>query len=310
MNLLTHTNEAEGKIGIGTLPPDLHPIIDDIYNEYYTTIPDKNVTTYHTWYHTLSPTLKEKLGKIQTHPFWNKLCNNQQTCIKINVKEMDELYYSNFTKTVENVTETNLYGATGNIVIHKDCHYICSFHDVSLYRIIIGLSPNKNTNISTKFVHFNKEKKINKNDYILFDFSRTTHQVIKENPAENTPRTLLKLHFLVCNNCSKYYIEFLKKYFIIYDNITRYILKTGTEPTTYYQFFIGLLTHYFYHPYTQPLIAVLFILYLIKVKFASKIKLVQKNIPKILVYFFVGVAILYLFVVFCYWARFQLYGVR
>ena len=101
MNLLTHTNEAEGKIGIGTLPPDLHPIIDDIYNEYYTTIPDKNVTTYHTWYHTLSPTLKEKLGKIQTHPFWNKLCNNQQTCIKINVKEMDELYYSNFTKTVE-----------------------------------------------------------------------------------------------------------------------------------------------------------------------------------------------------------------
>lgn len=310
MELLTHASKNEGKIGIGKMPMDLHPVIDEIYNEYYKTIPDQNMTTYHTWYDTLSPSLKKKLNKIQSHPFWDKLCENKKTCIKINVKEMDELYYSNFTKTVENVTETNLYGATGNIVIHKDCHNVCSFINVSLYRIIIGLSPNKNTNISTKFVFFDKEQKINKNDYILFDFSRTTHQVIKENPNKNTPRTLLKLHFLVCDNCSKNYIDFLKRYFIIYDNITRYILKTGTEPSTYYQFFIGLLTHYFYYPYFQPLLIVLFVLFLVVVKTFTIIKLVRKNIPKILVYFFAWIVILYLFVVFCYWARFQLYGVR
>lgn len=224
---------------------------------------------------------------------------------------MDELYYSNFKQTADNVLSKNFYGATGNIVIHKDCHYICSFSGASLYRIIIGLSDG-NDNVSTKFVEFNAQKKINKNDFVLFDFSRTTHQVVKEKQHINTPRTLLKLHFLICEDCkySNDYLLFLKKYFINYDIITRYILKTGTDPQTFYQFFIGLLTYYFYYPNFIYILLSLFIIIFFILKNTFKIKSLNKNILKLINYSLLSLFIIYLLIVLFYWLRFKLFHIR
>ena len=255
--------------------------------------------------------IKSKVEEIQKSNFWNKLCDGSKKCIKINVKEMDELYYSNFKKTANNVLSQNLYGSTGNIVIHKDCHNICTFNNVKLYRILIGLTG-ENKNIITKLNKFDIEKKINKNDYIIFDFSRTTHQVIKENQTLNTPRILLKLHFIVCENCkySNTYINFLKSYFINYDILTRYLLKNGTDPESYYQFFIGLLTHFFYHPYIRYIILFIIFIIIIVIKDVFKIKLIYKNTSKIIKYILFSLIFIYLLIVMFYWIRYKLFGIR
>jgi hypothetical protein len=310
-NLFTYRDEIEGKVGIGRIPNDLQAILDDISKEYYNMIPDKNESTYHKWYKDMPPSIKSKVEQIQKSDFWNKLCDGSEKCVKINVNEMDELYYSNFKKTSDNVLSQNLYGATGNIVIHKDCHHICSFDNARLYRILIGLTD-ENKNITTKFTNLGVEHKINKNDYVLFDFSRTTHQVIKENQMTNTPRTLLKLHFLVLdnNNYSDNYIYFIKSYFINYDKITRYILKTGTDPKTYYQFLIGLITQIFYYPYIEYIVAFMILFTIVILNNIFKIKLIYKNITKIIKYVLLSLIIIYLLIVVFYWLRYKLLGIR
>ena len=310
-DIFTYRDNVEGKVGIGKLPNELQSILNDISKEYYNIIPDKNVSTHHLWYNDMPPNIKLNIENIQKHKFWNKLCDSSPNCIKINVNEMDELYYSNFKKTANNTLTENLYGTTGNIVVHKDCHSICSFNNAVLYRIIIGLTDD-NDNIITQFSNLDIGHKINSGDYILFDFSRTTHQVIKENQSIQTPRILLKLHFLVCEDCkySNTYINFLKKYFINYDIITRYLLKNGTDPKTFYQFFIGLLCQYFYTPNIEYIILFLTILIIIILNKILKIKLIYKNLLKIIKYIFLSLFILYFVIVFFYWARYQLFGIR
>jgi hypothetical protein len=96
-SLFTYRDETEGNVGIGKLTNDLQAILDDISKEYDNIIPDKNASTYHTWYEDMPHSLKSKIEKIQHNSFWNKLCDNEK-CVKINVSEMDELYYSNFKK--------------------------------------------------------------------------------------------------------------------------------------------------------------------------------------------------------------------
>lgn len=310
-SLFTYRDEIEGKVGIGKLPLELQSILDDISKEYYNIIPDKNVSTYHTWYDDMPSSIKSKVEQIQKSDFWNKLCDGSEKCVKISVNEMDELYYSNFKETDDNILSKNFYGATGNIVIHKDCPNICTFNEVYLYRILIGLSDG-NDNIITKFTEYDIEKKINKNDYIIFDFSRTTHQVIKQDQTENTPRLMLKLHFIICENCkySDTYINFLKNYFINYDILTRYILKTGTDPETFYQFFWGLFCQYYMNSYTKYIILFIIITTIIAIKFLFKIKLVYKNISKIIKYILLSITSIYLLIVIFYWLRYQLLGIR
>jgi hypothetical protein len=169
-----------------------------------------------------------------------------------------------------------------------------------------------NKNITTKFTNLGVEHKINKNDYVLFDFSRTTHQVIKENQMTNTPRIILKLHFIVFDNdtYSDNHIYFIKSYFVMYDKITRYILINGTEPETYYQFLIGLITQFFYYPYTVYVIffMILFIIFILNLLF--KIKLIYKNIPKIIKYVLFSLISIYLLIVLFYWLRYKLLGIK
>jgi hypothetical protein len=144
-SLFTYRDEIEGKVGIGRLPNDLQNILDKISKEYYNIIPDKNVSTYHTWYEDMPSNIKSKVEMIQKNKFWNKLCDGSKKCVKINASEMDELYYSN---PKNNLDKINLYGAYGNYGIHKDCIY--NFNGIRFYRILIGLSDG-NDNIITYF---------------------------------------------------------------------------------------------------------------------------------------------------------------
>jgi hypothetical protein len=304
-SLFIYRDKIEGKVGIGRLPNDLQDILDDISNEYYSIIPDKNASTYHTWYEDMPSNIKSKVEIIQKNNFWNKLCDGSEKCVKISASEMDELYYSN---PKNNLDKINLYGASSNYEIHKDCIY--NFNGIKFYRIIIGLT-NGNDNIITYFNNLNLGHKINSGDYIVFDFDKSTHQVIKDK-EKLTPRILLKIHYIVCENCkySKEYVETIKKCYLYYEFITRYIMKTGTDPETFYQFFTGLGCQYFYTKYIEYIILFIILSIIIVIKYLFKIKFVYKNIPKIIKYVLFSLISIYLLIVLFYWLRYKLSGIR
>jgi hypothetical protein len=304
-SVFTYRDDTEGKVGIGKLPTELQSILDDISNEYYDMIPDKNLSTYHTWYEDMPPSIKSKVEKLQKHGFWKELCDGSKKCIKINANEMDEIYYSN---PKNNLDKINLYGATSNYDIHKDC--IFNFNGIKFYRILIGLTDG-NDNITTYFNNLGVGHKINKGDFIVFDFDKSTHQVIKDK-QKLTPRILLKCHYIVCENCkySREYVEKIKQMYLYYEYITRYIMKTGTNPETFYQFFMGLLCQYFYTPYIQYILLFIIVLIILLLKFIFKIKLIYKNISKIIKYVSLTLIFGYLFIVLLYWLRYTLFGIR
>lgn len=305
-SLFTYRDKIEGKVGIGKLPNDLQYILDDISEEYYNIIPDKNASTYHTWYEDMPSNIKSKVEIIQKNNFWNKLCDSSEKCVKISTNEIDELYYSN---PKNNLDKINLYGASGNYVIHRDNIYF-SFFGVNFYRILIGLTDG-NDNIITYFNNLGVGHKINKGDYIVFDFNKTSHQVIKDK-EELTPRILLKMHFLVCENCnySKGYLSFIKNCYLQYEFITRYFMQLGTDPETYCQFFWGLCVQYNDMPITKYIICFMIILLVILLKMVFKIKLIYKNISKIVKYILLSLFSVYLIIVFFYWIRFKIFGIK
>ncbi len=304
-SLFTYRDDIEGKVGIGKLPNELQAILDDISTEYYNIIPDIHASTHHVWYKDMSPNIKSKVEKLQKHAFWNKLCDGSKKCVRNNANEMDELYYSN---PKNNINKNNLYGASSNYDIHKDC--IFNFHGIRFYRILIGLTDG-NDNIITNFNNLKTGHKINAGDYIVFDFDKTTHQVIKEN-NKATPRIMLKLHYIVCEDCkySKEYLETIKNIYLYYENITRYIMKTGTDPETFYEFFMGLGCQYFYTPYIQYMILLIILIVIIILNYVFEIKLIYKNISKLTQNILVSLVFTYLLIVAFYWSRYNLLGIR
>jgi len=304
MSLFTYKDDIEGKIGIGKLPIKLQLLLNDISKEYNNIIPNKNCSTYHTWYNDMPSTIKSNVTKIQNSDFWNKLCDGEK-CIKINANEMDELYYSN---PKNNLDKINLYGASGNFDIHKDCIY--NFNGIKFYRVIIGLT-NNNDNIITYFNNLNIGHKINFGDYIVFDFDKSTHQVIKDK-QKLTPRILLKIHYIVCENCnySRKYVENIKQLYLYYEFITRYFMQIGTDPKTFYQFFIGLFCQYYVNNYSKYIILFILFILILFLKFIFKIKFIYKNILKIIKYISISLLIIYLLIVFFYWIRYNILGIR
>jgi hypothetical protein len=304
-SLFTYRDEIEGKVGIGRLPNELQSILDNISKEYYNIIPDKNKSTYHTWYEDMPSNIKFNVEKIQKCDFWNKLCDGSEKCQKISASEMDELYYSN---PKNNLDKINLYGASGNYDIHKDCIY--NFNGIKFYRILIGLTDG-NDNIITYFNNIDIGHKINFGDYIVFDFDKSTHQVTKDK-QKLTPRILLKIHFIVCENCkySKEYVETIKKLYLYYEFITRYFMQVGTDPESLYQFFWGLFCQYYMNSYTKYIILFIIITTIIAMKFLFKIKLVYKNISKIIKYLLLSLTSIYLLAVIFYWLRYKILRIR
>jgi len=233
-------DEAEGNVSIGKIPEHLHKEINHIEKQFYSEIPIeyKKKITYHKWYSELNENLKRNIDNIKNDVFWENLCNKNK-CKLIKINDMDEIYYANPPK----ITSKNLYGAVGNYYTHRDGHF--SFLGAKIYRILIGITDN-NKNIMTYLSNLNYGKPLNKYDYLAFDFDRTTHQVIKNNNGdEQKYRIVLKLHYLVCENCnlSESYIAFLLKFYTYYLKTTRYIMETGTNPKTLPQFFCGVLSY-------------------------------------------------------------------
>ena len=302
-DIFTHRDEKEGKVGIGKLPNNLQLILNDISKEYNDMIPDKSSTTYHTYYSDLTGNLKDNFDNIQYNNFWDKICDNSNTCIINPVKEMNEIYYSNPKPNFEKI---NLYGSAANLIPHKDC-ILYNFKGISLYRIIIGLTDNNN-DTSTQFINFNLEHKINRGDYMIFDFDKTLHQVKKLGQQE-TPRILLKIHFIVCENC-KLYVSVVSIFYKWYYYVARYTEQLGTDPKTFIGFFFGLMWEWPFYKTFKYTTGLLLAVIVVSLHVIFKIKFKLQNIGKFIGYSLSTLFGSYLCIVTFYYVRFILFNVK
>jgi len=305
-SFFTHRDDIEGKVGIGKLPTELQFILDDISKEYFHKIPDKQSTTYHTYYNDLTGKIKDGFNKIIYNNFWSNICDNTINCIKLHVTEMNEIYYSN---PKPNFEKQNLYGAAANLIPHKDC-ILYNFIGIRFYRTIIGLTDN-NYDTSTAFVNLKLEHKINRGDYMIFDFDKTLHQVKKLGQQE-TPRILLKLHFIVCENCkySYTYVKFISNFYKWYYYIARYTEQLGTDPKTFMGFFFGLMWEWPFYSGFKYILCSLFVVIVVLLNVIFKIKFKLKNIARLLLYSCSSMFIIYLFIVTVYYLRYILFNIK
>lgn len=301
-NLFTIRDDKEGNIGIGKLPEELQSISDNMAKEYINKISDKSSTTYHTYYNDLMGNLKKNFDKIQYNIFWNDICDNSNNCIKYTITEMNEIYYSN---PKPNFEKLNLYGAAANLVPHRDC-ILYNFNGINFYRIIIGLTDANNDTL-TELIYFNLTHKINNGDYIIFDFDKTLHRVKKTGQHE-TPRILLKLHYIVCENCkySESYVKFISKFYINYYLIARYTETIGTDPTTFIGFFLGLLWQLAFYLLFKYIIILAFIIIITTLYLFYKVN----HIYKLLKYSLFIMFIIYLLIVYFYYCRYILFNIK
>jgi len=324
MSIFTHWDMREGNIGIGRLPISFLPPLSNIVQEYYHYIPDLRKTTYHTYYSDLLGSLKTDFDTIQQDPFWEGICRRNEDvaewndedegdrpCMMKPVPEMNEIYYSNPKPNFQN---TFLYGAAANLVPHRDC-ILFRFNSIRFYRIIIGLTDNNNDTI-TEFIHFQQEHKINAGDYMIFDFDKTTHQVKKTGETE-TPRILMKLHFIVCENCTpsygNSYVDFVAYFYKGYYYIARYTEQIGTDPTTFIGFFFGVMWEYPLHLYMTPITSMVHLQHVVKYYAPMSLVVYARSnhyMRNGMLGFIGDVFLAYLFVVSLFYFRYLFWGLR
>jgi hypothetical protein len=301
-HIFTDYSETDGYIGIGKVPVDIQTQLEEL--RILSNDPTKQMT-YHIWYDHFPERIKQIVHSIQKNPFWNRLCTRKNalgtcdtTCILTNVQSMDELYISKVPN--DKTRDQFLYGASGNYDLHIDS--IFRFPYIRFYRILIGLTDG-NTTVETYFPNFKKGVFLNKNDYILFDFDRTQHQVINHSKTNSQERAMLKLHFCVSELPNETYLNMVSAFYNIYEKITRYVMEKGTEPESFYEFFLGLICVLRVQlPYLLNLYVILILITLV---------FYQKPISKkILLPIVMGIFLLYLYVVFLFWLRYTLKGVR
>ena len=300
--MFTRRHPTEGNVGIGKIPHELDQYVDTISAQYASMIPDTNVFTYHTYYTDLPDRLKLPFANIQHHPFWGKACDNTPNCIMESIFEMNEVYFSNPRPNFE---QSNLYGAAANLIPHKDC-ILFRFAGIRFYRVVIGITDG-NTDTSTEFIRLGLSHKINRGDYVIFDFDRTFHRV-RKNGQQETPRILLKLHFLVCPNCtySRDEIAIIAGFYKYYYYIARYTEQIGTDPTTFAGFFFGLLWEW---PFHDDFVDTVFAVFLATVMVVRTL-FPGVSMTRLLVYSVLQMGILYLLIVLAFYGRYAMFRIR
>lgn len=297
--VFTHEHKSDGKLGTGVLPNDLHETTKSILKTFMQAYPLADKTTFHVWFKDLPRDLQDKVYTVQKHPFWKSLCT-KPNCVFKNVHEMDEIYVS---KTPNTESRGILYGATSNYDLHRDGAF--TLPGIRFYRILVGLTDG-NSQVKTSFPNFQQSVFLNKDVYIIFDFDRALHEVVKLQASKEF-RVMLKLHFCVCEDkCvdNTSYLQFAITCYTLYERITRYIMETGTEPSTLYEFVWGLLA------FVSVKFPWVLLLYVVLISSTLVSFLLNWKIAHLLQRLSVDVICVFSLVVLFLWIRFKLFGIR
>jgi hypothetical protein len=285
-------------------------VLEDIAAEYLSQVPDKTATTHHSYYTEMTGNMKKQFEKIQFSEIWQGLrlgafeAPKSFAVILRDMVEMNEVYYSNPKPNFEN---TNLYGAAANLIPHRDC-ILYYFPGIRVYRVIISATDG-NTDTATHFIKHDIEKRLNKGDYIVFDFDRTLHQV-KKTGKVSSPRILLKLHFFVFD--IKYanmtglwiYVDFAYWCYVVYYRVARYTEQLGTDPTTFMGFFFGIPWEYMFYPEIRNAIGFTYVGFGMLLPITHNIAIKYENIGSMVLYSTMDMFFAYLLIVLYFWVRF------
>lgn len=314
MGFFDYKDEKNGGVFISKVPADLNKYIAPMRKLYLKESDSNEInnTLNHIWYSDSSPELKSLIEKFQNHPYFKNLCNKSCNCKIENITDMDEIMYSNSKNVNSSNDDINYYGATSNYKQHHDCEICTSiFKNTHIYRILIGLT-NENEYIVTNFPDHNIGKKLNEGDVIGFDFDKTLHEVINIDNKQVKPRILLKLHFLVCEDCniSDQQFQRTKKFYVFYDRFLRDYTKIGTDPKYPHEFIIGLTSHFLYYHNIEKILFLYFIIAFVFIKQINKYKVTLKNTGIILLKSLKYLVIIYLIISLLYWLRFVIFNIK
>lgn len=201
----------------------------------------QNRETFHSYIQKMPQKFQDMVYKVKhSNEITNRICNQFQknNCDIKYLNNIDELYISHYN--FDNGGDQGLF----------DKHYdgVLKFvNDGTIIRALVYI--NSEDNFVVHFLDSNKNIHFKTNDFGLIDFNREYHYVegsYDENMKTEDNRIILKLHYLVCPNCSETYINsliFINK-FISFD-ITRTAMDYSKNPQTIFQKIIGFFCNLF-----------------------------------------------------------------
>lgn len=167
----------------------------------------------------------------------NSICAQYRNCDITSLNSIDELYISHY----------NIDGGGDQGLFDKHYDGVLRFiNDASVIRVLIYV--NSNDDFVVHFEDSNTSHHFSNYEYGILDFNKEYHWVegkYNENMNYEDSRILLKLNYLVCPNCSKWYTEFI----IFINAFVFYIIKMSMEysksPQTPFQHIIGFFCNLF-----------------------------------------------------------------
>jgi len=234
--LFTILSETEGRFGQGTVPGELHALLDEIAALFLDGLPPhrRAAATHHEWCQASPPRLRTAVRSVKRHPLWRGLGEGSAEVVR-GLDGMDELYLSRLPRNRE-----MLFGAAANFDLHVDG--VFHFPFVRVYRVLVGLAGDDH--VETQFPGLGVAVRIGRGDFVVFDFDRARHRVERMPAARGDhPRLLLKLHFFVApaGLPAGVYAWLVTRAYIAYEAVTRRVMAAGTEPRTVPAFALGML---------------------------------------------------------------------
>lgn len=199
----------------------------------------KNRETFHKYISNMPNSFKEMVNEIKhSNDITSKICKQYKNCDIRYLDNIDELYISHFN--IDNGGDQGLF----------DKHYDGVLKFINTGTIIRALVyVNSHDNYVVHFLDSKKNIHFETNEFALLDFNKEYHYVdgtYDQNKKIEEDRIILKLHYLVCPNCSELYINMLSSInkFISFD-ITRTAMDYSKNPKTIPQKIIGFFCNQF-----------------------------------------------------------------
>jgi hypothetical protein len=201
----------------------------------------KTRETYHKYISNMPNSFKKLVNEIKySNEITSKICEQfkYNNCDIRFLDNIDELYISHYN--IDNGGDQGLF----------DKHYDGVLKFVKTGTIIRALVyVNSQDNYVVHFLDSKKDINFKTNEFALLDFNREYHYVdgtYDKNIKIDEDRIILKLHYLVCPNCSEWYINMLSatNKLISFD-ITRTAMDYSKNPKTITQKIIGFFCNLF-----------------------------------------------------------------
>ena len=218
---------------------NINNIRDYVFNHFKSNL--ENRETFHKYIESMPQKFQDMVYKVKhSEEITSKICKQFQKN-KCDIKfldNIDELYISHYN--IDNGGDQGLF----------DKHYdgVLKFvKDGTIIRALVYI--NSEDNFVVHFIDSKKNIHFKTNEFGLLDFNREYHYVdgeYDENMKNEDDRIILKLHYMVCPNCSETYMKsliFFNK--LISFDITRTAMDYSKNPKTIFQKIIGFFCNMF-----------------------------------------------------------------